>query len=158
MAISICTNVLYCPGQAPMGTHSSSTKIWAWVVTQRRCLNVSTISMQGPTPDVKLDAMGPNWLALFLRPCFVKASPTVEKNVSCYRADRLVASLLNFCIVQPSLIVRKFHNAGEERCEQGHGRVCAKLWCLMSWRPKCIRTIGAMWAELTYLWIHYARI
>ena len=156
MAISICTNVLYCPGQAPMGAHSSSTKIWGWVVTQRRCR--STISTQGPTLDAKLDAIGPNRLASFVCPCFVEASPTVEKNVLCYRADRLVASLLNFRSVQPSLLVRKFHDAGEERCEQGHGRVCAKLWWQMSWCPKCIITIAAMWAQLTYLWIHYARI
>ena len=26
--------------------------------------------------------------------------------------------------------------------------MCAKLWCLMSWRPKWIRTIAAMWAQL----------
>ena len=81
--------------------------------------------MQGPTPDAKLDAMGPNRLASFVHPCFVEASPTVEKNVSCYRVDRLVASLLNLRSVQSLLAVRKFHNEGKnaaneamERCVQ----------------------------------------
>ena len=40
---------------------------------------------------------------------FVEASPTVEKAESCYKADRLVASLPSF------------------RCERGHGQVCANL-------------------------------
>ena len=35
----------------------------------------------------------PNWLALLLCLCFVKASPTVEKAVSCYKVDRLIALL-----------------------------------------------------------------
>ena len=34
--------------------------------------------------------MGTNLLTSSFRPCFVKASPTVEKAISCYRADRLV--------------------------------------------------------------------
>ena len=54
-----------------------------------------TIPAQGPTPDAKLAAMQgvPNRLASSLRPCFVEASLTVEKAVSCYKADWLVASL-----------------------------------------------------------------
>ena len=40
--------------------YSSSTKIWGWVVTRRRCLHVngSTIPAQEPTLDVKLSARG----------------------------------------------------------------------------------------------------
>ena len=95
--------------------------------TEKVLKQINYISMQGPTPDAKLDAMGPNRLASFIRPCFIEASPTVEKKVSCYRADQLVASLLNFCSVEPSLVVRKFHDAGEEHCERGHGQVCANL-------------------------------
>ena len=79
-----------------MGTRSSSTKIRGWAVTRRRCLNGSTIPVQGSTPDAKLTAMGPNQLALPVRPCFIEASLTVEKAVSCYKVDRLVASLLSF--------------------------------------------------------------
>ena len=52
--------VPYCSEQAPMGSRSSSSKIWGWAVTQRKCLNGSTIPEQGPTPDAKLAAMGPN--------------------------------------------------------------------------------------------------
>ena len=48
------TSLPYCPEQAPMGARSSSTKIWEWAVTRRRCLNGSTIPEQGPTPHVKL--------------------------------------------------------------------------------------------------------
>ena len=36
----------------------------------------------------------PNRLASSLCPCFVEASPMVEKAVLCYKADRLVALLL----------------------------------------------------------------
>ena len=91
---------------------------------------------QGPTPDAKLAAMGPNRLASSVRLCFVEASLTVEKAVSCYKADRLVAPLLSFCSVQSSLAVHEFRAAREERCEPGHRQVCANL---MSWPPKRIR-------------------
>ena len=128
--------VPYCPEQALMGARNSSAKIWGWVVT----------------PDAKLAAMGPNLLASLVRPCLVKASLTVQKAVSCYKADRLIASLLSFRSVQSSPAVRKFCGAREECCEPSHGQVCANL---MSWRPKRIR---AMWAQRTYLRIHYARI
>ena len=136
----------------PMGAHSSSAKIWGWAVTRRKCLNGSTILEQGPTPDAKLAAMGPNRLASSVHPCFVKASPTVEKAVSCYSGDRLIASLLSFCSAQLSPAVHKFRAAREEHCEPGHGQVCVNL---MSWGPKRIR---AMRAQRTYLRIHYARI
>ena len=145
-------------GQVPMGTRSSSTNIWWWAVTQRTCLNGSTIPTQGPTSDAKLTDMGPNELASSVRPWFVEVSPTVEKAVSCYKADRFIASLLSIRGVQLSLAVRKFRAAGEERCEWGHGWVCANLWCLMSCRPKCIRTTAAMWAQQTYLRIQFSMV
>ena len=71
-------SVPYCPEQASMGARSSSAKIWGWVVTRTKCLNGLTMPEQGPTPDAKLAAMGPNRLASSVRPCFVEASPTVE--------------------------------------------------------------------------------
>ena len=128
----------YCPKQAPMGARSSSTKIWRWAVTRRMCLNGSTIPEQGPTPDAKLAAIGPNRLASSVRLCFVEASPPVDKAVSCYRADRLVALLLSFHSVQLSPAVHEFRAAREERYEPGHRRVCVNL---MSWCPKCIRAM-----------------
>ena len=78
------------------------------MVTQKRCLNGSTIPTQGPTPDANLAAMGQNRLASSVHQCFIKASPTVEKAVSCYKEDRLIASLLSFRSVQSSLAVREF--------------------------------------------------
>ena len=42
-------HVLYCPGQAPMDVHSSSTRNWAWVVTRRRCWMVN-LSPRKPPP------------------------------------------------------------------------------------------------------------
>ena len=60
----------------------------------------------------------------------------MEKAVSCYKADWLVASLPSLCSVQSSLAVRKFRAAGKQRCKRGHGWVCANFWCLMSWHPK----------------------
>ena len=46
-----------------------------------------------------------------------------------------------------SLVVCKFRTAGEERCERGYGRVCAKPLCRMSWRLKHIRAIAAMYVS-----------
>ena len=82
----------------------------------------------------------PNRLASSLRSCFIEASPTVEKAVTCCKADQLVASLPSFYSIQSWLAVRKFRAAGEECCEQGHGQVCVNL---MSWPQKCLRTIAA---------------
>ena len=130
--------VPYCPEQVAMGARSSSSKIWGWAITRRKCLNGSTIPEQRPTPDAKLAAMGPNRLASSVSPCFVEASPTVEKAVSCYKANQLVASLLSFCSVQSLTVVRKFRAVREERCKPSHGQVCANL---MSWRPKRIRAM-----------------
>ena len=103
--------VLYCPEQVLVGARNSSAKIWGWAVT----------------PDTKLVAMGPNRLALLVRLCFVKASPTVEKAVSCYKADRLIASLLNFCSVQSLAAVREFH-ARRNTVNQATDR-CVRTWC-----------------------------
>ena len=114
--------VPYCPEQVPMGARSSSSKIWGWAVTWRKCLNGSTIPEQEPTLDAKLAAMGPNQLASSVRPCFVEASPTVEKAVSCHKVDRLIASLLSFHSVQSSPAVCEFRAAREEHCKPS--RVC----------------------------------
>ena len=76
--------------------------------TKKKCLNGSTIPTQGPTPDANLVAMGQNRLVASVCQCFINASLTVEKAVSCYKADRLVASLLSFRSVQSSLAVREF--------------------------------------------------
>ena len=109
-------------------------------------------------PGCEVSCQGvPNRLASSLFPCFVEASPT-EKAVSCYKADWLVASLPSFRSVRLLFAVREFRAAGKEHCEQGHRQVCANLWCLVLWCPNCIRTIAAMWAQWTYLRIHYARI
>ena len=79
-------------------------------------------------PNVKVSCQTvPNRLALSLFSCFVEASPTVEKAISCYKADQLVASLPSFSSVQLLFAVREFRAAGKEHCEQGHGQVCANL-------------------------------
>ena len=79
-------------------------------------------------PRCEVSCQGvPNRLASSLRPCFVEASPTVQKAASCYKVDRLVASLTSFRSVQSSLAIHLFCAAGEERCEQGHRWVCEPL-------------------------------
>ena len=53
----------------------------------------------------------------------------MEKAVSCYKADRLVYSL-DAKFPQRSVVAcstSEFRAAGKERCERGHGRVCANL-------------------------------
>ena len=70
------TGIPYCPGQAPMGHHSSSAKNWGWAVTWRwfnysraRAYSRYKVSCQG-IPDQ-------------LSSCFVEASLTAEKAVLC---------------------------------------------------------------------------
>jgi len=82
-----------------------------------------------PTPDVNLTAMGLNRLASSVCLWFVEASPTVEKAVSCYKANRLVASTLSFHSIRSLLAVWEFCAAGEESCEWGHGHVCVNFRC-----------------------------
>ena len=69
-----------------------------------------------------------NGLASSVCPWFVEASPTVERDVSCYKADRLVASLLSFHSVQSSLAV---HAAGGNAVNEVKDR-CVRTfdaWC-----------------------------
>ena len=68
-----------------------------------------------------------NRLASSVRPWFVEASPTVEKAVSCYKADRLVALLLSFRSVQSSPAAREFH-ATKNTANQAMDR-CVRTWC-----------------------------
>ena len=133
----------------PMGARSSSA---GWVVTQRRCLNGSTIPVQGPTLDAKLAA---RVYCIVSSPVLRQSQPDSGENcivLQSWPTRSLVAKFLQCSVVAWSTQIWKEH------CKQGHGQVCANLWCLMSWHPKCIRTIAAMWAHLTYLRIHYARI
>ena len=81
-----------------------------------------------------------------------QGQPNSREGCMVYKADQLIASLLSFRSDQLSPAVREFCTGREECCEQSHRQVCVNL---MLWRPKCIR---AMWAQRTYLWIHYARI
>ena len=140
-----CHHIPYCPGQVPMGAHSSSAKIWVWTFAQRRCLNGSTIPLQGPTLDVKvIYQVALNRLASSLRPCFIEARTTMEKAVTCYKVD---LTLPSFCCIQLSLAVREFCAAGEERCQRSHRQVCTNL---MSRHPKRVRTIAVMWSTCTF--------
>ena len=76
-----------------MSTHSSSAKNWGWAVARRRCLN-----MAHPGCNIRCQGV-PNRLALLLHSCFIEASPTVEKAVTCYEVNRLVASLPQHSVV-----------------------------------------------------------
>ena len=87
----------YCPGQVPMGTRSSSAKNWGWAVTRRRCFKWFNYLPAGANPSCEVSCQGVlNRLASSLWPCFIEASPTVEKDVMCYKADQLVALLPSF--------------------------------------------------------------
>ena len=108
-----------------------------WAVTRKKCLNRSNYFRARAHPGYEVGSHGPEPTCID-GSSFVKATPTVEKAVSGYKADRLVASLLSFRSVQSSPAVREFRAAGEKRCGPGHGQVCANL---MSWRPKRIRTM-----------------
>ena len=64
-------------------------------------------------PGCEVNCQGvPNQLASSLHLCFVEASLTVKKAVSCYKAERFVASLSSFCTVQLSLPVCRYDAAG----------------------------------------------
>ena len=64
-------------------------------------------------PGCEVNCQGvPNQLASSLHLCFVEASLTVKKAVSCYKAERFIASLSSFCTVQLSLPVCRYDAAG----------------------------------------------
>ena len=113
-----------------MGARSSSAKNCVWAVTWRKSLNSlnsSTILVQGPTPDAKLL----NWLASLLHLCFVEASPTVEKAVSCY-AKR--TNLYPHCQVSSVLVIAcstQILGCRERTLRTRTERLCANFdaWC-----------------------------
>ena len=79
----------------------------------------------------KLAALGLNWLASLVHSWFVEASPTVEKAVSCYKTDRVIALLLSFRSVQSSLAVHEFRAAGKNVANEATNR-CVRTfdaWC-----------------------------
>ena len=63
-------------------------------------------------PGCKVSCHGTKSTCIVSCPRFVEASSTVEKSVSIYKADQLLASLLNFRSVQLSLAIREFRAAG----------------------------------------------
>ena len=75
------------PGKHPWVLAAQMPKFEDGQLHRESVLNGSTIPAQGPTLDAKLAAMGQNRLASSVHPCFIEASPTVEKAVSCYKAD-----------------------------------------------------------------------
>ena len=133
-------NILYCPRQVPMGTRSSKCQKLMVGSCTEEVLKWFNYLLARAHP--RCEVSWGYWIDLHHR--FVEASPTVEKAVTCYKADRLVASFPSFHSIQSSLAVREFHSAGEECSERDHGQVCVNL---MSWHPKHIRTITAMWAQ-----------
>ena len=128
------------PDKPPTGACSSSSKIEDWQLHGEGAWLVQ-LSCASVHPRCKVSCQGVlNWLALSLRPWFIKARLTVEKSCIVLQS-RLTCSLVaKFLSVQLSLA---FHAAGEECCERGHGQVCANLWCRMLWSLKCIRMIAA---------------
>ena len=109
----------YCPGQAPMYARSSSTKNWGWAVVWRRCLNGSTIPVQGPIPNAKSAARG---YRIDLHCCFVCAllRPAWQGR-KLYCATKWTDSLPHCQVstaIQFSLAVREFHAAGKEQCNK----------------------------------------
>ena len=145
-------HIPYCPEQAPMGTRSSSTKIWGWVVTWRKYLNGSTIFEQGPTLGCEVGSHGAKSTCIVVSSMLHRGQPDSGEGCIVLQSEPTRSLVAKFPHVQSSPAVCKFCAAREERCEPGHWQVCANL---MSWHPKHIR---AMWAQQTYLRIHYARI
>ena len=123
----------YCPGQAPMDAHSSSAKIWGWAVTRRTYLNGSTIPRQGPTSDTKLAAIGTDLACIVCSSVIRQGQPNSGESCIALQSGLTLTSLPSFHTVQSSPAVHEFCAAGEECCKRGDGRVCAPLWCLMSW-------------------------
>ena len=116
----------YCPGQAPLVAHSSSTKNWGWVVAWRGCLNGSTIPVQSLHPRWEVSSQGvPNWPASSL--CHWGKPDGGE---SCIMLERgSTHSLVPKLPQHSSLAVCKFLAASKECCEWDSGRLCVKLCC-----------------------------
>ena len=146
-------------GKRPWALTAQAPKLECGRLHRER-LNGSTIPAEGPTPDAKL-AVGAT-----------KSTCIVASSVLCWGQPDSRES----CIVLQSgpthSLVAKFPHclviacSTEILCCRGRTlqtrpwmdvSLCANLWCLMSWPPKHIRTIAVMWAQRSYLRIHYAK-
>ena len=88
-----------------------------------------------------------------------RGPPNSGKSCIVLQSRPTCSLVAKFLSVQSSLAVCEFHAAEEERCERGHGQVCANLRCRMSWSLKRIRTIAATYvSSADQLSIHYAKI
>ena len=91
MFVNCCPHKIskYCivPRKRPWVLAAQMPKFEDGQLHRESVLNGPTIPAQGPTLDAKLAAMGQNRLASSVHPCFIEASPPVEKAVSCYKAD-----------------------------------------------------------------------
>ena len=88
-----------------------------------------------------------------------RGPPNSGKSCIVLQSRPTCSLVAKFLSVQSSLAVCEFCAAEEERCEQGHGQVCANLRCRMSWSLKRIRTIAATYvSSADQLSIHYAKI
>ena len=99
----------------------------------------STIPVQGSTPDVKLAAR-----VYCIVASSVLSQGQPDSGESCVMLQSWPTRSLVAKFSQCSVVTCSTHFSC---CERGHGRVCVNIWCLMSWRPKCIRTTAAMWAH-----------
>ena len=108
--------------------------------------------MQGPTTDAKLAA---RVYRIVTSSVLRRDQPNSGEScimLQSWPTRNLVAKFLQRLVITCSMQI----SCCRERTLRMRPRmgVC-KLWCLISWRPKRIRTITAQW---TYLQIHYARI
>ena len=100
-----------CPGQAPMGVRSSSTKNRQWVITRRRCLN-GTVTVQAPTLDVKLAGVALLMLSIILEcgPTFQASAvlvPCSTRILCCKR--RTLRTRLQTGVLRPDVMALEVH-------------------------------------------------
>ena len=145
-----------CPRQVPMSTCSSSSKIWGWAVTQKKVLKWFNYPHTRTHPGCEFSCHGAESTCSVSLSVLHQCQP--DSGEGCIMLQSGPTRSLVGKLPQCSVVACSMWISVEECCEWGRRRVCVNLWGLMSWCPKRMRTIAAMWVQRTYLQIHCARI
>ena len=141
--------LLYCPGQVPMGTCSSSAKIWGGHLTEK--VLKWSLSLRKAYPGCEVSCHGTELTCIVGSSMLRRGQPdsgecciVLQSRLTC----TLVGKFSQRSVIACSMRILRYRG---RMLQTRYGQVCVNLWHLMSWCPKRIRTIAATWAQQTYL-------
>ena len=101
------------------------------------------LSLRKGPPCAKFSCHGTELTCIIDSSVLRRGQPNSGEGCIMLQSGPTCSLLAKFPHIQSSLAVCEFCASVDERCERGHGWVYTHLWCLMSWRPKRIKTITA---------------